>query len=130
MWSFLNHFNRSRSRCNKKFRTKIKFLKPFNAQSWKMARHTFKILRCSHCMYPYRCNVHICISIFQHYVWKGEYNYRKILFTWFKFQEGNFNLWVSQDIWEVRNSRVTKSSYRSESRKMTSHFKLLARNFF
>ena len=30
---------------------------------------------------------------------------------------------------EVRNSRVTKSNYGTELRKMTSHFELLARKF-
>ena len=34
--------------------------------------------------------------IFQHYAWKGEDNYRKIFFAWFKFQVGNFNFWVSE----------------------------------
>ena len=31
--------------------------------------------------------------------------------------------------WEVRNSRVTKSSYKTEVRKMTSHLELLTRKF-
>ena len=31
--------------------------------------------------------------------------------------------------WEVRNSQVTKSSYKTELRKMTAHFELLTRNF-
>ena len=33
------------------------------------------------------------------------------------------------DFHEVRNSRVTKSSYETEYRKMTSHFELLTRRF-
>ena len=39
------------------------------------------------------------------------------------------NWFFGMDITEVRNSRVTKSSYKTDLRKMTTHFELLTRRF-
>ena len=37
---------------------------------------------------------------------------------------------ITIECYEVRNSRVTKSSYKTELRKMTLHFELRTRTFF